>query len=53
MTSLPANLNFEQFRNSMRPWLFGIPSFFAIALLLVWFLAHLASWVYVVLDIAK
>jgi hypothetical protein len=53
MTSLHVNRSFEQIKRSMRPWLLGIPGFFVIALLLLWYLARLASWVYAVLDIAK
>jgi len=52
MTALFANRK-ERFFEAMRPWFLGIPAFLVAFTFLVWSIARLASWVYVVLRANK
>lgn len=53
MTSLSVNRKGEKLSHPMRPWFLGIPAFLVALMFLLWLVAHLASWVFVVLRVNK
>jgi hypothetical protein len=53
MTELFANRKAEKFIETMRPLFLGIPTFLVAFIFLVWSIARLASWVFVVLRANK
>ena len=53
MTLLSMNARSREFLHSMRPLLFGIPTFLIVSVFLVWSLAKLASWVFLAIKATK
>jgi len=53
MMPLWATIRSRDLLHSMRPLLFGIPTFLIVSIFLLWSLAKLGAWVFAVLEIAK
>lgn len=53
MTLLSMNTRSKELLHSMRPLLFGVPTFLIIFTVLIWSLARLASWIFALLKVSK
>jgi hypothetical protein len=53
MTTVSATPKSKEFLNSIRPLIFGVPTFLIVSVFLLWSLVKLASWVFEVLVDVK